>query len=342
MARISKVPGITNLDTSLDLSRPELHIDLDRKKMSNFGLSALQVGETVSATLNGIIATRYTDPRYEEDFDVRVIYDRDKFSDLDAVKKLTLYTPYGFAVSLGEVAAVRQALGPASIERENQSRLVRVLADVEPGYSAGDVTEAVKKELAGYKLPELYRFEIGGEAESMAESNRSLLTASLLALFLVFGVMAVQFESLRDPLVIMFTVPFAVMGAIFSLTLTGIPFSAVVFLAIIILIGVAVNNGIVMVNYFGILRRDQGKNVHEAVIEGAPTRLRPVLMTSITTIFGLVPLSLGIGEGSEVLIPLGVAVIGGMLLATLLTLFVIPSVYLIFNPERQKSMKEQR
>ncbi|MFH1347236.1 MAG: efflux RND transporter permease subunit [Candidatus Margulisiibacteriota bacterium] len=334
MSRIKAVPGIVNLDTSLDLSRPELQITLDRQRMSDFGLSAQRVGETIDATLNGVVATRFTDPRYNEDFDVRVIYEREKFPSLDAVKNIMIYTPTGMAVRLGSIARLQSGLGPAAIERENQSRLVSVLADAAPGFDAGSVTDAARKALADFRLPEPYRMEIGGEAESIAESNRTLLAAALLALFLVFGIMAVQFESLRDPLVIMFTVPFAVMGAIFSLTVTGTAFSAVVFLGIILLIGVAVNNGIVMVNYFGILRRDHGKDVYEAVLEGAPTRLRPVLMTSITTIFGLLPLSLGIGEGSEVLVPLGIAVIGGMMLATILTLFVIPSVYLIFNSKR--------
>jgi len=342
MARIEKVKGITNLNLSLDLSRPEMHIELDRKKMSDFGLSALQVGSALRATLYGSVATRYTDPRYGEDFDIRVLYDRDKFTGLDAVRNLTLQTPAGFAVRLGEIGKVTNELGPASIERENQSRLIRVLADAEPGISAGQLTAAVKQELAGYQLSEPYRLEIGGDAESMAESNRLMLTAAILALFLVFGIMAVQFESLRDPLVIMFTIPFALMGAIFSLVVTGTPFSTVVFLAIILLIGVAVNNGIVMVNYFGVLRREQGKSVYEAVLEGAPTRLRPVLMTGISAIFGLIPLSLGLSEGSELLVPLGISVIGGMLLATLLTLFVIPSVYLIINPEREKHLPRGR
>ncbi|MDR1113505.1 MAG: efflux RND transporter permease subunit, partial [Candidatus Margulisbacteria bacterium] len=134
-----------------------------------------------------------------------------------------------------------------------------------------------------------------------------------------------------DPLVIMFTVPFAIMGAVFSLSITGTAFSTVVFLGIILLIGVAVNNGIVMVDYFGTLRREQSKTVYEAVLAGSPTRLRPVLMTSLTTIVGLLPMSLGMGEGSEMLVPLGRSVLGGMLLSFLLTLFVIPLVYLIFN-----------
>jgi HAE1 family hydrophobic/amphiphilic exporter-1 len=187
-----------------------------------------------------------------------------------------------------------------------------------------------KKLLADLKLPSPYRLEIGGEAESTAASNKVLFAAAILGLFLVYGIMAVQFESLRNPFVIMFTVPFAVMGAILSLFITQTSFSMVVFLGIIILIGVAVNNGIVMVDYFSLLRQ-QGRSVYEAVLEGSPTRLRPVLMTSLTTIVGLIPMSLGLGEGSEMLMPLGRAVMGGMLLSFLLTLFVIPSVYFIFN-----------
>jgi CzcA family heavy metal efflux pump len=332
--KLKGVEGLTNLDTSLDMSLPELHIALDRKKLSNFGLSADYVGESVRATLNGIIPTRYTDPSYQEDFDVRVIYDREKFGDPEAVKNMLIYSPYGFAVKLGEIADVRSGVGPASIERENQTRLIRVLADISPGFSAGEVTDAAEKIVKDHELSPPYRFEIGGDAESIAESNRAMLAAAMMAVFLVFGIMAVQFESLRDPLVIMFTVPFAVMGAIFSLTITGTPFSAIVFLGMILLVGIAVNNGIVMVNYFGILRKEHGKTAYEAVTEGAPTRLRPVLMTGITTIFGLIPMALGLGEGSELLAPLGISVIGGMILATFLTLFVIPSIYLIFNPEK--------
>ncbi|MEA3493046.1 MAG: efflux RND transporter permease subunit [Candidatus Margulisiibacteriota bacterium] len=336
MSIIKPVAGVTNLDTSLDISSPELHLIINRSKMSDFGLSARSVADTVRTVITGYSSTRYTDPHLGEDFDIRVVYDRRRLKSARDIRNIFLYPPSGVAVRLGEIGAVKSSFGPVSIEREDQVKVVRVLADVAPGFSVGPVTQSAQKALTDLKLPEPYRIEYGGEAESIAESNQALMAAALLAVFLVFGIMAVQFESLRDPLVIMFTVPFAVMGAIFALSVTGIPFSAVVFLGIILLIGIAVNDGIVMVNYFGILRREGGKGVYGSVLEGAPTRLRPVLMTSITTIFGLIPISLGLGEGSEVLAPLGVAVIGGMVLATVLTLFVIPSMYLIFNPERKK------
>lgn len=332
---VKPVEGVTNLDTSLDISSPELHLSINRSKMSDFGLSAQLVADTVRTAITGYSSTRYTDPRLGEDFDIRVVYDRRKLKGVKDIENILLYAPSGVTVRLGEIAAVKSSFGPVSIERENQIKVIRILADVATDFSVGQVTRDAQKALADLKLPEPYRIEYGGEAESIAESNRALMATALLAIFLVFGIMAVQFESLRDPLVIMFTVPFAVMGAIFALGVTGIPFSAVVFLGIILLIGIAVNDGIVMVNYFDILRRDRGKGVYESVIEGAPARLRPVLMTSITTIFGLIPISLGLGEGSEILAPLGVAVIGGMVLATFLTLFVIPSMYLIFNPERR-------
>ncbi|MDR1997980.1 MAG: efflux RND transporter permease subunit [Candidatus Margulisbacteria bacterium] len=330
MRRLGEIPGMTNLNISLDLSRPELQITLDRTKLGNYGLTARQVGETIRTTLTGSTASSYNDIHYGDDFDIRVIYDRDKYRSAAAVQDILISTPSGFTVRLGEIAAVTNAFGPVSIERENQSRLVRVLGDTAGGLSVGEAAVQAKKVLADLELPSPYRMEIGGEAESMAESNRVLFSAALLALFLVYGIMAVQFESLRDPLVIMFTVPFAVMGAILALFLTSTPFSMIVFLGLILLIGVAVNNGIVMVDYFGLLRRE-GRTVYQAVLEGSPTRLRPVLMTSLTTIVGLLPMSLGLGEGSEMLTPLGRAVSGGMLLSFLLTLFVIPSVYLIFN-----------
>jgi CzcA family heavy metal efflux pump len=335
MEIVKPVKGVTDLDTSLDISSPELHLTINRLKMSDFGLNAQSVADMVRTAITGYSSTKYTDPQLGEDFDVRVIYNRQKLKSAKDIGRIYLYAPSGVAVRLGEIAQIKSSFGPVSIERENQIKVVRVLADVLPDFSVGEVTLDVQKALANIQLPEPYRIEYGGEAESIAESNRALMTTALLAIFLVFGIMAVQFESLRDPLVIMFTVPFAVMGAIFALSVTGISFSAVVFLGIILLIGIAVNDGIVMVNYFGILRRDYNKGVYEAVIEGAPTRLRPVIMTSITTIFGLIPISLGLGEGSEILVPMGVAVIGGMILATLLTLLVVPSVYLIFNPEKK-------
>ncbi|GBR76121.1 putative cation/multidrug efflux pump [Candidatus Termititenax persephonae] len=330
LERLRGIEGLTNFDTSLDLSRPELQIVLDRARLSNYGLSAEQVGDTVRTTLTGLVATPYSDRQYGDDFDIRVIYNREKFINAQAVGNILLTSPSGFTVRLGEVAQIEDALGPVRIERENQSRLVRVVADAAPGYSVGKLSQQAKEALADYQMPSQYRMDIGGELESMRESNQALFSAALLAVFLVFGIMAVQFESLRDPLVIMFTVPFAVMGAVFSLSITGTPFSTVVFLGIILLIGVAVNNGIVMVDYFGTLRR-QGKSVYEAVLAGSPTRLRPVLMTSLTTIVGLLPMSLGVGEGSEMLVPLGRSVMGGMMLSFLLTLFVIPAMYLIFN-----------
>jgi CzcA family heavy metal efflux pump len=330
MLRLSGIQGLANLNISLDLSRPELQIILDRAKLGNYGLTAQQVGETIRTTLTGSTASLYNDVHYGDDFDIRVIYDRDNYKSAAAVKDILITAPSGFTVRLGEVAEVINAFGPVSIERENQSRVVRVLGDNEGGLSAGKAAEEAKKVLADLQLPSPYRMEIGGEAESMAESNSVLFSAAILALFLVYGIMAVQFESLRDPLVIMFTVPFAVMGAILALFVTHTSFSMIVFLGIILLIGVAVNNGIVMVDYFGILRQS-GKTVYEAVLEGSPTRLRPVLMTSITTIVGLLPMSLGWGEGSEMLVPLGRAVMGGMAVSFLLTLFVIPSIYLIFN-----------
>jgi HAE1 family hydrophobic/amphiphilic exporter-1 len=333
MERLRAIEGVTNLDTSLDLSRPELHIALDRAKLSDYGLSAEQVGNTIRTTLTGLVATPYTDARFGDDFDIRVIYDRDRFANAQAVGNIQLTSPSGFTVRLSEIAEIRAALGPVAIERENQTRLVRVVADALPGYSVGELAQQAKTALADYQLPGQYRLDIGGELESMRESNQALFSAALLAIFLVFGIMAVQFESLRDPLVIMFTVPFAIMGAVFSLSITGTPFSTVVFLGIILLIGVAVNNGIVMVDYFGTLRQ-QGRTVYEAVLAGSPTRLRPVLMTSLTTIVGLLPMSLGLGEGSEMLVPLGRSVMGGMSLSFLLTLFVIPAVYLIFNGGR--------
>ncbi|MDR1114209.1 MAG: efflux RND transporter permease subunit, partial [Candidatus Margulisbacteria bacterium] len=171
MERLRALEGLTNLNTSLDLSRPELQIALDRAKMSNYGLSAEQVGNTIRTTLTGLVATPYTDTQFGDDFDIRVIYDRDRFVNAQAVGNIQLTSPSGFTVRLGEIAQISDALGPVTIERENQARLVRVVADAAPGYSVGKVSEQARAALADYQLPGQYRMDIGGELESMRESN---------------------------------------------------------------------------------------------------------------------------------------------------------------------------
>jgi len=329
-SRISDVDGLGNLDISVDFSRPEIHIFLNREKLNDFGLSARDVTDVMRASVDGIVNTQFTDKERNVDYDIRVLADPLVVSTKEAVEETPLYPPSGVSVKLKEVARVEIAEGPVEINREDQIRLIQVMGDA-VGMNVGKVTDDIKGRLKDLDLPDGYFLEYGGEEEAAKESNVQLLMVILLAVFLVFVVMAVQYESLVDPLIIMVTLPLAVMGSFLFLAVTKTPFGATVFLGLILLVGIVVNNAIVLVEYINNLIRKGQLAVKEAVIEGASLRVRPILMTSLTTIIGLLPLAIGWGEGLEMLKPLAITVIGGLAVSMFLTLFVIPSVYTVFH-----------
>ncbi len=328
--RIKDVEGVANLDTSIDFSKPEIHVTLDREKLGDFGLTAEDVSDVARVSVDGMVSTQFTDKSRNVDYDVRVLADPLIVSSAEAIEDTPIYPPSGAPVKLGEVAKVEVSEGPVQIDREDQVRLISVLADAE-GRNVGKVTEEVKARLKGLTLPSGYVMEFGGEEEAVKESSGQLMVVVALAIFLVFVVMAVLYESLLDPLIIMMTVPLAVIGSFLLLALTGTSFGATVFLGLILLVGIVVNNAIVLVDFINGLRRGKGHSVLDAVIEGASLRLRPILMTSITTIVGLMPLALGWGEGLEMLRPLAITVAGGLAASMFLTLFVIPCVYTVFH-----------
>jgi len=328
--RIKDVAGLSNTDVSLDFSEPELHVILDRKKMNDLGLSAKSVADTLRMAVYGAVNTQFTDTALSADYDIRLLVNPVTLNTRQSVEDIALYPRSGAKVRLKDVAKVKVAEGPVQIDRENQVRLIGVTGDA-GGKNVGVLTGEIKKRLSSLKLPEGYTLEYGGEAESMSESNRQLLVVIALAIFLVFAVMAVQFESFVDPLVIMASLPLALVGAVALLFITRTPFGATVFLGLILLVGIVVNNAIVLIEYIHTLRREKGLSVYDAVSEAAPVRLRPILMTSLTTIVGLIPLALGWGEGLEMLRPMAIVMIGGLLSAMLLTLLVVPSLYITLH-----------
>ena len=328
--RIKDVAGLSNTDVSLDFSEPELHVILDRKKMNDLGLSAKSVADTLRMAVYGAVNTQFTDTALSADYDIRLLVNPVTLNTRQSVEDIALYPRSGAKVRLKDVAKVKVAEGPVQIDRENQVRLIGVTGDA-GGKNVGVLTGEIKKRLSSLKLPEGYTLEYGGEAESMSESNRQLLVVIALAIFLVFAVMAVQFESFVDPLVIMASLPLALVGAVALLFITHTPFGATVFLGLILLVGIVVNNAIVLIEYIHTLRREKGLSVYDAVSEAAPVRLRPILMTSLTTIVGLIPLALGWGEGLEMLRPMAIVMIGGLLSAMLLTLLVVPSLYITLH-----------
>ncbi len=328
--RLHGVQGLANLDISLDMDRPEMHISLKRQRLSDFSLTAEDVAAAVRTAVDGTVVSQFTDPKLNQDYDIRVLAPSSRFRTKAAVQNIALYPPSGVDVRLWEVAHVRFAAGAGQIDRQDQRRLIEVTGDA-VGRNVGKVTDDVKKKMAGMKLPAGYHIEYGGEEEAARESNQQLLIVIILAVFMVFVVMAVQYESLLDPFIIMLTLPLSLIGAILALKITGTPVGATVILGLILLVGIVINNAIVMVEYINQLRRGKNASVREAVIEGAALRLRPILMTSLTTIIGLTPLVLGWGEGLEMIQPLAVTFVGGMIVATFLTLFIIPCIYSIFH-----------
>ena len=325
-ARLSRLPGLSNVETSLKETAPELRVVVDRRRAADLGLDVGEVGRTVRTAVGGSVATRLTEG--DREFDVRVRFDPAKVRDASEMASLPLFPRSGAALRLRDVADVREAAAPQTIQRENQNRLVTVGASVLPQvWSISEATGEARKALADLKLPDGFTVRFGGQQEAVDENRRVLVTVVLLAVFLVFAVMAVQYESLVNPLVIMAAIPLALVGVVLALTLAGLPMSAPVMLGVILLAGIVVNNGILLVEYFEI-RRAGGTPRLDAVLAAAPLRVRPIVMTVLTTVVGMLPLALNHAEGGELMNPMAVAVIGGLTLSTLLTLFVVPCLYL--------------
>jgi hydrophobe/amphiphile efflux-1 (HAE1) family protein len=326
------VPGLENLQSSTEEASPQLAIELDRERASFLGLNVAAVGQTLRTALDGTVATRFTDANRE--FDVRVMLPRERFTSPEDLGSVALFPggTGGAPINLSDVANVYMTTGPTTITRENQNRILRLTGDViSEVASVGVVNDSIRARLAQLDLPDGYGIIYGGEEEAIRENSRQLRIVVGLAIFLVFVVMAVQYESLVNPLVILFTIPLSLVGVGVALWGSGLPTSAPVLLGVILLAGIVVNNAILLVEYVEQYRREAGKSMEEAVIEAGAVRLRPIIMTTLTTCFGMLPLALGLGEGSELMRPLAVAVVGGLALSTLLTLFVVPSAYVVLN-----------
>lgn len=331
VAALGDVPGLENLEPSIEEGSRELAIELDRERAVQLGLDVQSVGSTLRTAVDGTIATRYTEGNQE--FDVRVLFPKDQFRDPGAVGSIALFPSRagGAPIYLRDVADVYTRIGPGSILRENQNRVLRLTGDViTEEATVGEVSDAVAARLARMDFPDGYAVILGGEADAIQENSRQLLLVILVAVFLVFVVMAVQYESLVNPLAILLSIPLSLVGVSGALWITGSALSAPVLLGVILLAGIVVNNAILLVEYIEQFQRE-GHTREEAVIEAGSVRLRPILMTSLTTGAGMLPLAMGIGEGSSLMQPLAVAVVGGLSVSTLLTLFVVPSAYLILH-----------
>jgi HAE1 family hydrophobic/amphiphilic exporter-1 len=326
-AIVKKVPGTRDVETSIDEGRPEVRIKVDKDRASYYGLDAGQVAQAVRIAINGVEATKYRVAGTEVEVNVQLNeLSRKTLEDLEG---MTLMSPSGVSVPLRNIAKFTITEGPNVINRVDQERVVYVTADIYRR-SLGEVTNDIKLALSSINLPEGYSISFEGQNKEMTESFGDLFQALLLAVFLVYAVMAAQFESLLHPFTIMFAIPFCTTGVVFGLLISRRAFSVPAFIGVIMLAGIAVNNAIVLVDYINQLRA-KGKTVREAIVEAGTRRLRPIMMTTLTTVLGILPLALGIGEGSEIQAPLAVTVLGGLSVSTLLTLVVVPVLYSIFE-----------
>ncbi len=324
---VGDVEGTRETESSLDEGKPEARVAVDRKRASIYGLNVSSIASAVQMSVDGQVASRYRVGG--EEIDITVALRDESAGNLQGLGNIIITSPAGFQVPLDEVADVTIGEGPSSINRVDQVRVVSVSSGIF-GRDLNSVVRDIQAGLNRYPLPEGYVIEYGGENQEMVEAFSSLAKALGLAIILVYMIMASQFESLVYPFIIMFAIPFALTGAIGGLVLTGRTLSVPAFLGIIMLSGIVVNNAIVLVDYINTLR-SRGTERNEAILKAGPVRLRPILMTSMTTILGLTPMALGLGEGAEVQAPLATAVIGGLLFSTVLTLVVIPVMYTIVD-----------
>jgi len=248
-------------------------------------------------------------------------------------------TPKGGVVSLASLARIERSSGPVLISRKYLQRIVDVTANVAPGKDLGTASAAVQKVLDDLRPPEAFTAQLSGQTAAQRDAFRGLGLAALMAIALVYMVLASQFRSLLDPLVIMFSVPLGISGVFLILWLTGTTLSVNSFMGIIMMVGIVVSNGVLLVDFANVLR-ERGKDLIEATVEAGRTRLRPILMTTIATIVGLVPMALGIGEGSETNLPLARAVIGGLTVSTVFTLFLVPALYSLLDRFRRPAEQE--
>ncbi|MCX7661639.1 MAG: efflux RND transporter permease subunit, partial [Candidatus Omnitrophica bacterium] len=329
---MQEIEGAVDISISRDINLPELRIKIDREKLSVLGLDMYTVSSTLKTFIEGSVASRYREKA--QTYDIYVRLEENSRQKIEDIQNLIFVSPLTRkTIRLSSFAQITETSGPQEIERVNRERVVRVECNVF-GRPVGKVKEELQRKLNSLVIPQDIRINFGGEAEEQVKAFRELGILLLLSIVLVYMVMAGQFESLRDPFIVMFSVPFAFTGVFLGFILTGTTLNIVSFLGIIMLTGIVVNNAIVLISYIGLLRK-RGTTLLEAVKLAGKTRLRAVLMTTITTLAGLFPMAVLKGEGSEVWQPLGVAIISGLSLSTFITLLFIPTLYALLEKKKK-------
>lgn len=323
--KITVIPGIVDVQNSYRQAKPELHISINRDKAFQYGLTTAQIESTIRTATYGTVAGIFR--QSGEEIDILVRYDKENRNSIKDLENITITSPMGFTIPLKQVATWEIGEGPLTISHEHQTRKVTITANLS-GTDLQSSVQQIKAELKDIteNLPLGYFIEYGGAYEDMQESFVTLFYALLLAALLVYVILASQFESFRQPFVIMFTLPLAYIGVIYILVATGTTLNVISFVGLIVLSGIVVNNGIVLIDHINQLRRE-GLDKKKSITQACSDRMRPVLITAITTIGGMFPMAISTGQGAEMRAPLAIAVIGGLITATFFTLLIIPMIY---------------
>ncbi len=322
--RMGAIDGLTDVKSSMEGGNPEIHVIFDRKKLASLGFTISQIAGIIKNKIQGDIASEFL--KRNRRIDIRVRSEEEDRQSIEDIKRITINQGGEIPIQLASVAELQEKQGPSEIRRIDQERVALVTANIQ-GRDLGYVTQEIQKVIDNMEMPADFYVSIGGQSKEMDTAFQSLLLAIALAVFLVYLVMASQFESLLHPLVIMFTIPFGLVGVVISLLITGKALSVIVGIGVIMLAGIVVNGAIVLVDYINYLRREQNMPKYEAIIEAGKARLRPIIITTATTVLGLIPMAIGLGEGSELRAPMAIVVVGGLLTATFLTLLLLPTVY---------------
>jgi HAE1 family hydrophobic/amphiphilic exporter-1 len=322
------IPGAVDVSISRDLQKPELRIEVSREKAASLGLNMNIIANSLKTYIQGSTATKYREKG--EIYDIYVRLEESSRQKIEDIENLPILSPVTQKqVRLSNIARIYETVGPLSIERQNRERVLRVECNTYKR-SSGKVVEDIKKEIGKIALPSDMMVNLGGEAEEQKKAFRDLALLLMLGIVLVYMIMAAQFESLLDPFIIMFAIPFTFIGVVLGFLFTRTSLNIVSYLGGIMLIGIVVNNAIVLISYIIILRA-RGQTMYEAVTNAGKDRLRPVLMTTITTLAGLLPLAISTGVGSETWRPLGITMFGGLTVSTLITMLFVPTLYAVFH-----------
>lgn len=327
VAEIATIDGVSNPESGASEGVPQMSILVDEGKAAAYGLTQEQIMSQVQMQFMGQTATRYREEGQE--MNVTLIYPENERSTISDLKDVKIQTATGAVMPLDEVAEIVESQGPVSLQRQNQQPQINVTSEL-VGRDLGSVSEEIESHLAAMNFPEGYGYTIGGEAADMQEAFVDLAVALVFSIFLVYAVMAVQFENFLYPFIIMFALPTSVIGVLGGLFIADVPLSVPGFIGLIMLAGIVVNNSIVLVDYINILR-GRGMERNEAIIEAGRSRLRPILMTTLTTVLAMIPLGLALGEGAEMQQPLAITIIFGLSVSTLFTLFLVPVIYTMFD-----------